>query len=309
MKTGAFQRRVILLNDSFAEGGFPERFANEVYLSKTTFIETSYTSPFTVKYVHQGFDLYKVNGRPVALHQGCVMIANDGSEVELRASNRHSRCDFNIGMSLFLDPVLVKEVFYTRQYRGSQIAENNEDFETVLPLFYDDVIKHDHEFVAYIQGLYNYLIAHKTADLTEDFYYGVCEHVLAFQFKTSRLFEGISQKTLSARKEILKRVSVGKDIIDSLGARPFRLHDVAKEACLSKYFFIKCFRQVYGTTPQQYYIRRKIALGIEMLKNSKSVSEVAVSLDYPNVQCFSRQFRQVMGVAPTSYRKQYIAVS
>ena len=140
-------------------------------------------------------------------------------------------------------------------------------------------------------------------ELDESYYYTICENLLQFQYNIFKSLYGINKVKYSTRQEILKRVSVAKEIIEDNYLQNLDLNWLAKESCLSKYFLIKSFKQVYNITPHQYQIRLKINEAKKLLRQKNlSVTEVARYLNYPNIYSFSRQFKLATYYSPVAFK-------
>lgn len=82
-----------------------------------------------------------------------------------------------------------------------------------------------------------------------------------------------------------------------------QLEDYAEMCCMSKYHFLRVFRQVTGLTPMEYRNRVRIDHAKELLKNSYfSVCEIAEALGYTSLSYFSAQFKKATGLSPTQYQ-------
>ena len=88
-----------------------------------------------------------------------------------------------------------------------------------------------------------------------------------------------------------------------------RLHEsldidtLAATANLSKYHFIKRYKNLTGSTPINDFIRMKIERACHLLDiTDQRISEVAWALGYEDAYYFSRTFSKVMGISPSQYR-------
>src|SRR6266850_2319970 len=50
---------------------------------------------------------------------------------------------------------------------------------------------------------------------------------------------------------------------------PLDLAEISKQACLSRYHFLRLFRDTFDTTPHQYLIRRRIDKAKELLRSRR----------------------------------------
>ncbi len=77
--------------------------------------------------------------------------------------------------------------------------------------------------------------------------------------------------------------------------------DVAKMCGMSEINLKKTFSRYAGIGVMQYFNRLKVAEAISLLKNGKSVKEIAAELGFSNQNYFSTVFKRITGYAPTYY--------
>jgi len=82
------------------------------------------------------------------------------------------------------------------------------------------------------------------------------------------------------------------------------LDDFAAQACLSRSYFSRQFRDKTGYAPVDYFIRLKIQRACELLETTQmTVGEISRGLGYEDQYYFSRIFKKIEGVHPTRYRR------
>lgn len=107
----------------------------------------------------------------------------------------------------------------------------------------------------------------------------------------------------ATRIELYKRLSRAMDVLRSGFCEAISLDQLAAEACLSKYHFLRLFRQAYGLSPYQYIQQLRIEKARVLLTDSfLSIADIADLLGFDNSQSFSRLFFQKMRLYPTQYR-------
>jgi AraC family transcriptional regulator len=110
---------------------------------------------------------------------------------------------------------------------------------------------------------------------------------------------------MATRIELYKRLSRAMDVVRSGFCGEISLDELAAEACLSKYHFLRLFRTAYGLSPYQYIQHLRLEKARFLLTNSlMPISDLAWLLGFDNSQSFSRLFYQRMGLYPTEYRLQ-----
>ncbi|NNC87782.1 MAG: AraC family transcriptional regulator [Akkermansiaceae bacterium] len=88
------------------------------------------------------------------------------------------------------------------------------------------------------------------------------------------------------------------------------VEELARQAGMSISTLERRFRTHLGTSPKRFILHAKIAAACDRLLNTPmSVGEISESLGYHEHASFTRAFTSVMHMAPTSYRKHYLAGS
>jgi AraC-like DNA-binding protein len=69
--------------------------------------------------------------------------------------------------------------------------------------------------------------------------------------------------------------------------------------------FERRFNQTFRMNPRTYLVRMRVAIAAELLRTTtRRATEIALEVGFYDHSDFSRQFRRIMGVAPTVYRRQ-----
>jgi AraC family transcriptional regulator len=78
----------------------------------------------------------------------------------------------------------------------------------------------------------------------------------------------------------------------------------AKAACCPNYHFQRMFALISEVTLAEYIRRRRLTLAaFELQQSNKSVIEIAQTYGYQSHASFTRAFRELHGIAPSSTRK------
>ncbi|HEY5584312.1 MAG TPA: AraC family transcriptional regulator [Ruminiclostridium sp.] len=82
------------------------------------------------------------------------------------------------------------------------------------------------------------------------------------------------------------------------------LEQLSHYASLSKYHFVRLFKEKTGYTPVDYYIRLKIQKACELLESSTAkINSISTTLGFNNPYYFSITFKRVVGKSPQRYRE------
>jgi AraC-like DNA-binding protein len=95
---------------------------------------------------------------------------------------------------------------------------------------------------------------------------------------------------------------IERDEQDGALAR-WSLATLAREAVMSRYHFLRVFRQVIGMTPHQYVLRMRMhRAAVRLRLSDEPVSTIAFDAGFNDLSTFNRRFRRIMGASPTAYR-------
>lgn len=82
------------------------------------------------------------------------------------------------------------------------------------------------------------------------------------------------------------------------------IDDFAAQIHLSKYYFLKLFKQYIGTTPYEYLINYRINQAKIRLKTTQdSISHIGISVGFLNESNFIKHFKRITHLTPLNYRK------
>jgi AraC-like DNA-binding protein len=94
-----------------------------------------------------------------------------------------------------------------------------------------------------------------------------------------------------------------KDLIDARYRDPLDVPRLAAAAHLSPAHFSREFRRIFGETPHQYLLTRRLERAAAMLRNTDhSVADICFDVGLTSVGSFTTSFRRVYGMTPTEYR-------
>ena len=86
-------------------------------------------------------------------------------------------------------------------------------------------------------------------------------------------------------------------------AEDISLDDLARGAQLSKYHFLRKFRQEVGITPGAFLKRYRIVQAMDRLTGTQhTIKEIGQMVGYRDPAAFSRAFTQIAGTQPYLYR-------
>jgi transcriptional regulator GlxA family with amidase domain len=93
-------------------------------------------------------------------------------------------------------------------------------------------------------------------------------------------------------------------LIEQRIGRGVAVHALAREVGLSQNYLARCFRRRFGVTIPRYLLLRRIETARDLLESTGSpVGEVGRRVGLPDPHHFNKQFRRILGVSPTDWRR------
>ncbi|MBG6237970.1 transcriptional regulator GlxA family with amidase domain [Mycetocola sp. CAN_C7] len=100
---------------------------------------------------------------------------------------------------------------------------------------------------------------------------------------------------------LLRRV---RDRMDREYARPLDVHALARGVNMSAGHLSRQFRLAYGESPYAYLMTRRIERAMALLRRGDlSVTDVCFAVGCSSLGSFSSRFTELVGVAPSVYRR------
>jgi transcriptional regulator GlxA family with amidase domain len=86
-------------------------------------------------------------------------------------------------------------------------------------------------------------------------------------------------------------------------AEPITLDEMADQANLSRYHFIRVFKQVIGESPRKYLVAARLRAAVDrLLETREPVISVALNTGFNDISHFTNTFRTAIGVSPRRLR-------
>ncbi|WP_275451447.1 helix-turn-helix domain-containing protein [Photobacterium sanctipauli] len=81
------------------------------------------------------------------------------------------------------------------------------------------------------------------------------------------------------------------------------LNDLAKAAFMSRFHYVRIFKQMYGLTPRSYLKDLRISKAKTLLREGNSITKTCFDVGYESLTTFSTVFRKSTGYSPKAFQK------
>lgn len=80
------------------------------------------------------------------------------------------------------------------------------------------------------------------------------------------------------------------------------VEEMAQNAFISKYHFIRSFKAEVGLTPHQFQIQNRIRKAQRLIHKAETITEVALTTGFCDQSHFIKQFEKYVGLPPLTYK-------
>jgi AraC-like DNA-binding protein len=94
-----------------------------------------------------------------------------------------------------------------------------------------------------------------------------------------------------------------KTFMEKYHGHKIELDKIAAAAFMSRFHYIRVFKQVYGRTPRQFLQDIRIEKAKELLRQGVSVTAVCTDVGYDSLPTFSNIFKRGTGYSPKAYQQ------
>src|SRR4051812_7553757 len=233
----------------------------------------------SVKFVLQGEEVYKIDGRSRAVRPGRFLLVEAGTEFEVSTP----RPDETVGLCVYLGVAPAPAV--ERGPLGPVIEGCGAEPLAPLLARYARLLaaRPDTGF-----ALASKIVQQVTA--------GAEDYLSTFASRLERL----SSLKRSTRVETLQRIERARAYIHDHEDRILNLDEIAGQAALSRFHLSRSFAEVHGLPPLAYHRRLRLDGAARLLREgAASPTELSERLGYASLSAFTRAFRQAYGVPPS----------
>lgn len=103
---------------------------------------------------------------------------------------------------------------------------------------------------------------------------------------------------------IFRRLLIAREFIESAHTEPLALREVARQAGLSPYHFLRLFHRAFDETPHQYATRLRLTHAKQLLSRGVPVTEACLEVGYSSIGSFSSLFTREEGLSPLAYQRR-----
>lgn len=124
-----------------------------------------------------------------------------------------------------------------------------------------------------------------------------CPHALAAL--------GVPAKRWATRAQLMALLKIAEGYLASCPVDEFSVGNAADAAGISRYHFLRLFRETYGKTPYRFLIEKRLeAAKAKLGENDSSIREISAEAGFVSPSAFARAFKREAGSSPSQWRRR-----
>jgi AraC-like DNA-binding protein len=136
----------------------------------------------------------------------------------------------------------------------------------------------------------------------QELFYSLAESIITDQRFIFDHLNNLDFKKNITNEEVFRSILQAKNFIDEHITENLSLDEISLNIGISKYHFIRVFKQAFGVSPYQY--QKRIRLDRAKLDITKGISilETAIKYGFSDAPTFSKAFKQQFNLTPGAIR-------
>jgi AraC family transcriptional regulator len=266
--------------------------------------------PLSLKCISNGQARYRFAGREFTIDDGGWLVVNDGQPYSIEIASPSIVETFIVWFPRgWADEVLLgldtpgRQLLDEPERQASRVGSVN-FFERYTP---------NEELVAPAVG--ELRMATRFGQPIDDMWLeqrlrGLLARMLSVQRSIAGLVALMPAVRAATREELWRRLNRARDFIHSRCEAPLSLGDVAKEAAMSPYHFLRTFKEAFGKSPYDWVTECRVERAKLLLAHTElPVTEICFETGFEALGSYSTWFRKHTGFSPRAWRREFGAFS
>jgi AraC-like DNA-binding protein len=129
------------------------------------------------------------------------------------------------------------------------------------------------------------------------------EVVLRLVGAVAAVLAGTNGRAPAPSRRHERQITAALRRIEASADEALTIADLARDAAMSSYHFLRSFRAVVGMTPHQFILHTRLnRAAVRLRRTTDSISAIAFAAGFNDLSTFNRRFQRVMGRSPSAYR-------
>jgi AraC-like DNA-binding protein len=261
-----------------------------------------YCSDSSLRFVLSGNESYHLGRRNLSVYPDSFIVLNKGAQYSTNVDSDIPVQSFSINFDQkFVDDFVdgwKTEDCKLLSLAGNHMSHSFEFKETIYPFSGDIMYNIFHLKNHLDNGLKDEML------INEYLYHCLVNYFRIYDEEIFMKAEKLRFLNPATKTEILRRLNLAKEYLNSKYNQNISLEELAGYAGLSVTHLLRTFKQAFNLTPHQYLISIRLQRAKLLLKStSYSINEVVSLIGFECPSSFIRLFRTSYNVTPLKYRQ------
>lgn len=251
--------------------------------------------PFSLFINLSGKSIVGVEGKQYQINEQCYTLSNSGQHYDLIIDDADTTETLNIHFG---------EYFYTQSIKAisqsdRQLLDNPFDSQASTPLISPRTLLRNEVMNEQLGRLLQGYKSGDSPDLQEEILFELLRGLMTANCRELKKTAALPIKSVAVREEIAERLFLARDYIHSHFDREVALDELSRISCLSKFHFLRLFKQAFRQSPYQYQKALRVDRAMSLYKQGKTLEEIAGKVGIENASSISRMIYKQFGVYPS----------
>ena len=252
--------------------------------------------PFSLFLNVAGWSTVQVGGKDLSINENAFVVTNPGERYDLLIKDRAETLNIHFGEKFF------EQALHSLQTKEEILMEDPEDVAYNLHIPFHTFFRTS-SFNRQIQKIMATYHSHNN-DQREEALLDLLILVLRQNRDQMKSFGLPSARKASTRAELQKRIVTALDYIHVHYADAVTLDQLAQVCCLSKFHFLRVFKEVFGLSPYQFIKQLRVQKALELIRETHlPLRHIALQVGMGEGSALSKLIYRQTGNYPSGIRK------
>lgn len=252
-------------------------------------------SGFSAKYVVSGSELYTLNHKKIIVNSGEYLIGNQNtaSKVLIDSPNTVKGICIDVAKTILTDVMAYKfektealsDFLFEQEWMVQKYNSQNTTLGYALQKLSDN-----------FENLYS-----GNTTISNELFYAVAECIVNDQSEIFQRFNRLKAVKQATNGRLFTFVYDAKNYIDQNFLEKINLENIAREAKLSEYHFLRLFKTVFNITPYQYILKKRLEYSRILLQQGYGIQDIALLTSFADSAAYSKAFKSAFGCTPKQF--------
>lgn len=258
-----------------------------VFSNLNQYFNTDKDTDISLKIVLEGEEHYSINNRQYTIKDNNYIIVNKGEEVAINVDSKKQ----TKGLCIYPPMDLINEAFSSQLIGMDKYLSNLDNHlkeVTFTTLQYN--MNHT-KLGTYLNTRVHKIINYKEEVDFLEFYCDLTEIMVCDQLQIEEKLQLLSATKRQTREELYRRMSIAIAYMHDNKYQKINLEELCKSSYLSKYHFIRCFKELFQQSPYQYLLSLKLAKAKELYSKGYSYREITELTGFSDVKNLKKKLK------------------